>query len=73
MWPTGVAWLTRPLWEHYRFTQDTTFLAERAYPVLKEAAPFALDWLVEHPETGKLVSGPSMSPENAFITASGDT
>ncbi len=68
MWPTGAAWTSRHLWEAYLFNQDKAFLRYRAYPVLKEAAEFFLDWLVEDPRTGELVSGPSTSPENAFLT-----
>ena len=73
MWPMGAAWSTQHLMEHYRFTGDRDFLAKRAYPVLKEASLFFLDWLVEHPKTGKLVSGPSTSPENRFKTPDGKT
>ena len=71
MWPMGGAWCTAHFMEHWRFTQDERFLRDRAWPVLKEAATFFLDYLVAHPETGKLVSGPSMSPENSFRTEDG--
>ncbi len=71
MWPMGVAWCTQHFMEHYRFTGDKKFLKNRAYPVLKEACLFFLDWLVEHPKTGKLVSGPSNSPENSFFAPDG--
>ncbi|MHC5005677.1 MAG: glycosyl hydrolase family 95 catalytic domain-containing protein, partial [Planctomycetota bacterium] len=71
LWPTGGAWVSRHLWEHYQFTGDLDFLRERAWPVLAEAAVFFLDYLAEHPRTGALVSGPSSSPENAFRTADG--
>jgi alpha-L-fucosidase 2 len=57
--------------ERYRFTEDKEFLKERAYPILKEASLFFLDWLVEDSKTGKLVSGPSNSPENSFIGPDG--
>ncbi len=73
MWPLGAAWSCRHLWEHYAFTQDRDFLATRAYPAMKEAAEFFLDWLVVHPRTGELVSGPSISPENRFRTPDGKT
>ncbi|MHC4402371.1 MAG: glycoside hydrolase family 95 protein [Planctomycetota bacterium] len=63
IWPTGGAWLCQHLWWHYEFTGDREFLAERAYPVMKEAALFFVDFLVEDPETGWLISGPSNSPE----------
>ena len=64
------AWLCQPVWEHYAFTGDRDYL-KRAYPVMKESAEFYLDWLVKHPKTGKLVSGPSTSPENEHIAADG--
>lgn len=59
------------LWEHYRFTGDRTFLRDRGYPAMKEVAEFFLDWLVPDPRTGRLVSGPSISPENFFGLADG--
>ncbi len=71
MWPMGAAWCTQHFMERYRFTGDRKFLRDRAYPILKEASLFLLDWLVEHPETGKLVSGPSNSPENRFRAPDG--
>ncbi len=73
MWPTAAAWCCRHLWEHYAFGGDKEFLEKRAYPVMKEAAEFFLDFLVEDPKTGKLVSGPSISPENRFRTSDGQT
>ena len=72
MWTTGAAWTSRHMWEAYLFNQQKSFLIERAYPVLKEAAEFFLDWLVEDPRTGELVSGPATSPENVFVTAAGE-
>jgi alpha-L-fucosidase 2 len=71
MWPMGGAWCTAHFMEHWRFSQDLDFLRDRAWPILKESATFFLDYLVAHPETGKLVTGPSMSPENSFRTADG--
>ncbi len=65
LWPMGAAWLCQHLWEHYAFTGDREFLARRAYPAMREAAEFFLDYLVEDPK-GRLVSGPSISPENAY-------
>jgi alpha-L-fucosidase 2 len=73
MWPTGAAWCCQHLWEHYLFGGDREFLSKQAYPVMKEAAEFFLDYLVEDPKTGKLVSGPSISPENRFRTPDGKT
>ena len=71
MWPHGGGWLTRHFWEHYAHSGDEAFLRERAWPMLRGAAEFYLDYLVEDPVTHKLVSGPSSSPENTFITADG--
>jgi len=64
MWPTGGAWLSMHLWEHYLFTGDREFLA-RAYPLLRGAAEFFLATLVEEPTHRWLVTSPSLSPENA--------
>ena len=62
---TGGAWLALHAWQHYEFTQDTAFLKE-AYPLMKEAAQFFLDAMIEEPEHGWLVTAPTTSPENAF-------
>ena len=69
LWPTGGAWLCLHLWEHYAFSGDLDFLA-RAYPAMKEAAEFFLDFLVES-EDGYLITSPSISPENRFRTPDG--
>ncbi|TWU51846.1 hypothetical protein Poly59_34410 [Rubripirellula reticaptiva] len=75
IWPMGAAWASRDLMEHYRFGGDKEFLTQRAYPMMKGAAEFLLDYLVEAPEgtpaAGRLVTNPSHSPENAFIKADG--
>lgn len=71
MWPTGAAWCCQHLWEHYEFGGDRKFLQKRAFPIMKEAAEFFIDFLVEDPKTGRLVSGPSISPENRFRTPDG--
>ena len=71
MYPLGGAWLVRHAWEHFAFTQDMAFLRDRAYPAMAGATEFLLDFLAEDPATGKLVSGPSTSPENAFILPDG--
>ncbi|HEY4106260.1 MAG TPA: glycoside hydrolase family 95 protein [Polyangiaceae bacterium] len=63
LWPMGGAWLSLQLWDHYCFSLDRAHLA-RAYPILKGAAEFFLDFLVEHPRTRELVTCPSVSPEN---------
>jgi len=62
-WPTGGAWLSKHLWDHYEYGGDKAFLAD-VYPVLKGAAQFFLDTLVEEPTHGWLVTCPSLSPEN---------
>ena len=71
LWPCGGAWCSAHFMEHYRFGQDRRFLRERAWPMLLANARFFLDWLVPHPESGQLVSGPSMSPENSYKTKDG--
>jgi len=73
MWPMGAAWSCTHLWEHFLFEGDTTYLKDYSYDVMREAALFLSDFLVEHPRTGKLVTGPSISPENRFVTPAGDT
>lgn len=70
LWPMGGAWLSLHLWDHYDFTRDKTFLARRAYPLLKEAAEFFLDYLVDD-GNGNLVTGPSISPENQYQLPNG--
>lgn len=64
------AWISSHIGEHYAFTGDKKFL-ERMYPVLEGSVKFYMDWLVEHPKTGKLVSGPAVSPENTFVAPDG--
>jgi alpha-L-fucosidase 2 len=70
LWPTGAAWLAHHLWEHYEFGLDRAFL-QRAYPTLKEASEFFLDYLVADAKGG-LVSGPSVSPENRYRLPNGE-
>ncbi len=69
-WPMGAAWLCQHLWEHFAFGRDLAFLREHAYPLMKEAALFCLDWLIEDGE-GHLVTAPSTSPEHKFVTEDG--
>jgi alpha-L-fucosidase 2 len=69
IWVAGAAWLTMDLWEHFLFTQDKEFLAQRAYPQMKSAAQFFVDFLVKDPKTGWLISSPSNSPENGGLVA----
>ncbi len=75
IWPMGGAWLSTHIMEHYRFSGDVAFLARQGWPLLKGAARFLLDFLVEAPEgtpcAGRLVTNPSHSPENRFRMADG--
>lgn len=64
------AWICQHIYEHYRFTGDEKFLKDM-YPVLKGAVEFYMDWLTVDPKTGKLVSGPAVSPENTFVAPDG--
>lgn len=61
MFPNGGAWLTTHIWEHYLYTLDKDFLKEY-YPILKGAAQFYLDFMVE--KDGELLVAPSTSPEH---------
>lgn len=67
-WQMGGAWLSLHLWEHYLFSQNKRFLKKTAYPLMKGAARFLMNWLVEDPETGYWVTAPSTSPENVFAS-----
>ena len=73
IWPMGGSGLVQHLWDHFEYNPDLDFLRVRAYPAMKEAARFVMDFLVE-PERrqirGLLVTNPSYSPENAYGTAS---
>ena len=64
------AWLCSHIAEHYHFTRDKEFL-KRMYPTMRSSVSFYLDWLVTDPKTGKLVSGPAVSPENTFVAPDG--
>jgi alpha-L-fucosidase 2 len=69
-WAMGSAWLSQDFWEHYAFDGDKKYLREHGWPVMKGAAEFYLDWLVDDGK-GHLVTAPSVSPELAFITPDG--
>ena len=77
VWPVGAAWTTRDLMEYYRFNGDREYLSKHGYPMMKGAARFILDFLVEAPAgtpvAGKVVTNPSHSPENSFKKADGTT
>ena len=64
--PLAGAWMTLTFWRHYQFTQDKKYLREKAWPLMKGAAEFVLDFLIED-DQGRLVTAPSMSPENTYI------
>jgi len=70
MWPTGGAWVCQDLWERYLYTGDEKYL-EEIYPILKGAAQFFLDFMIEEPESGYLVVVPSNSPENTHAAEDG--
>lgn len=63
-WPMAGAWFCQHLWQHYQFTGDEKFLREKAYPLMKGASLFLLNWLIKDNETDYLVTNPSTSPEN---------
>ncbi|WP_036702916.1 glycosyl hydrolase family 95 catalytic domain-containing protein [Paenibacillus sp. OSY-SE] len=72
IWPMGGAWLALHAWEHYLYGQDAVFLRERAYPVMKGAALFLLDYMMENKQ-GEWVTSPSLSPENRYRLPNGNS
>jgi alpha-L-fucosidase 2 len=72
MWPVGGAWLCQHLWEHYAFNGDESFLREN-YPVMRGAAQFLLELLVEDPKHHWLVTPFSISPEHTYQDKEGGT
>lgn len=70
LWPMGGAWLAFHMWEHYLYTQDLTYLKDTAYEYIKACVEFFLDYMVEDSQ-GRLLTGPSASPENDYIGADG--
>ena len=69
IWVSGSGWMAHHFWEHYLFSRDKTFLASTAWPVMKGAAMFYVDFLVADPKRGWLVSTPSNSPENGGLVS----
>lgn len=73
IWPTGGVWLANQMWDHYLYSQDGDFLTRRCFPAMRGAVAFALGLLVEAPVgapvAGKLVSNPTISPENQYLLA----
>lgn len=71
-WNMGGAWLVNTLWEHFLFKQDKEYLRQTAYPLMKGAAEFCMDWLTDNPkEPGELITAPSTSPEAEYVTDQG--
>lgn len=71
-WIHGGGWAVQQYWEHFRFTADTTFLRERAYPAIRSVAEFYNDWLVWDEELKLWVSSPETSPENSYFADAGE-
>lgn len=69
-WNMGGAWLATHLWEHFTFTQDLNYLKNEAFPLMQGAAQFCLEWLVED-KNKYLITSPSTSPENIYVTPTG--
>jgi len=71
-WPMAGGWLCRHLWERYEFGGDERYLRRTAYPLMRGATEFYLDWLRED-ANGRLVTPIATSPENKFTTPDGQT
>ena len=71
LWPYGGAWCARHAFERYQYGGDVHELRTRAWPLLRGASEFFLDYLATEPTTGLLVAGPSSSPENSFKVPAG--
>lgn len=69
IWPTGSAWIANQLWDFYLFSNDTAYLRNTAYPVMREAASFYTHFLSYHKVADWLISSPSNSPENGGLVA----
>ncbi|MCB9384532.1 MAG: glycoside hydrolase N-terminal domain-containing protein [Bryobacterales bacterium] len=67
IWPSGGSWLCQQAWQRYLYTGDRAFLEQTGYPLMKGAAEFFADVLVETPDGRWLVSGPSNSPEQGGL------
>lgn len=71
-WAMGGAWLVETLWDHYDYTRDVNYLRDTAYPLMKGACDFLLNWLIEDPHNPKeLITAPCTSPEADYITNKG--
>jgi alpha-L-fucosidase 2 len=69
-WNMSGTWVVTHLWDHYLFTGDKEFLKNYAYPLIKGAAEFCLEWMVKDKQ-GYLITSPATSPENTYITPDG--
>ncbi len=71
-WNLGGAWLVNTLWERYLFSQDTRYLQQTVLPLMRGASDFCTDWLVSNPNRPEeLITAPSTSPENEYVTDKG--
>lgn len=71
-WAMGGAWLVENLWDHYDYTRNTEYLRNTAYPLMKGAADFLLEWLIPNPHNpNELITAPCTSPEADYITDKG--
>ena len=71
-WALGGAWLVQTLWDHYDYTRDTDYLRNTAYPLMKGAADFLLEWLIPDPHNpAQLITAPCTSPEADYINDKG--
>ena len=70
-WNMSGGWLLSHFWEHYLFSGDIGFLKNEAYPLMRGAAQFYADWLIED-QNGFLVTAANNSPENAFLNSKGE-
>ncbi len=71
-WNMGGAWLVNTLWERYLFTRDSQYLRTVALPLMQGADDFCDAWLIENPkQPGQLITAPSTSPENEYVTDEG--
>lgn len=71
IWMMGGVWLCHNLWDRYEFSGDRGILRDTVWPLLRGAAEFCLDWLIDDPQTGALRTLPSTSPENQFLGSDG--
>ena len=69
-WNTAGAWLSTHIWQHYIFTQDKKYLKKEGYPIMKGASEFFLEWMITD-KNGYLITSPSTSPENQYLTPDG--